>query len=197
MKVDDGASLPKLSPEWLAMIMMDVTAHLMAALDKAAAPLDRIANAAEDAIAHVKHSRRCPPKRLANAEYPEARLGIMARACANGNHQAISLDGIEYRFLERKSCETRLATAKPEEIGTYLDDGAPPPKLSPEWLAMIMMDMTAHLMAALDKAAAPLDRIANAAEDAIAHVEHSTRRLLKTSTSGQHPQSLMAFMSAR
>jgi hypothetical protein len=117
MKTDDGAPLPKLSPEWLAMIMMDITAHLMAALDKAAAPLDRIANAAEDAIAHLEHSTRRLLKKSASAEYPQVLLGIMG-VRANGNHQAIRLGGVEYH-LDKKSFEARLATARPEAIGTY------------------------------------------------------------------------------
>ena len=38
------------------MNLMDITAHLMAAIDKAAGPLDRLADAAEDATAHVAHA---------------------------------------------------------------------------------------------------------------------------------------------
>ena len=32
-------------------------------------------------------------------------------------------------------------------------DGPPPRKLTPEWVAVNLMDITAHLMAAIDKAA--------------------------------------------
>lgn len=44
---------------------------------------------------------------------------------------------------------------------------AAPPKLSPEWLASMLLDVTAHLMNAVDRAARlgdPLERIAVAAE---------------------------------
>ncbi len=54
-------------------------------------------------------------------------------------------------------------------------DGPLPRKLTPEWVAVNLMDITAHLMAAIDKAAGPLDRLADAAEDATAHVAHASR----------------------
>ena len=61
-------------------------------------------------------------------------------------------------------------------------DGPPPRKLTPEWVAVNLMDITAHLMAAIDKAAGPLDRLADAAEDATAHVAHASRFFRKPLT---------------
>src|SRR5580704_3625307 len=54
-------------------------------------------------------------------------------------------------------------------------DGPPPRRLTPEWVAVNLMDITAHLMAAIDKAAGPLERLADAAEDTTAHVAHASR----------------------
>jgi len=39
---------------------MDITAHLMAAIDNEACALNRLADAAEDVVAHLTHQRTLP-----------------------------------------------------------------------------------------------------------------------------------------
>lgn len=60
---------------------------------------------------------------------------------------------------------SRIADTSNRGIGPA--EPAAPPKLSPEWLASMLLDVTAHLMNAIDRAArlgGPLVRIAVAAE---------------------------------
>jgi hypothetical protein len=123
----------KLTPEWVAVNLMDITAHLMAAIDKAAGPLDRLADAAEDATAHVAHASRFFRKPLTIAVmamlvgiaafsvyFVEARphhYSDEAGAYATDNSH-VSLGGVLYA-LDRKQFEARLAGAQPEAIRKY------------------------------------------------------------------------------
>jgi len=113
---------------------MDITAHLMAAIDKAAGPLDRLADAAEDATAHVAHASRLFRRPLtigvmllilaamifgtyelvSRGHSDAARLSESVAAEAS----EIRLGGVQYP-IDRKSFEERLANAQPEAIHKY------------------------------------------------------------------------------
>lgn len=130
----DGPLPRKLTPEWVAVNLMDITAHLMAAIDKAAGPLDRLADAAEDAAAHVAHASRFFRKPLIVLAMLLLLAGLsfgtykmMNRGHSDATHfsqpvgsvpSEIRLGGVQYPF-DRKSFEARLASAKPEAINKY------------------------------------------------------------------------------
>ncbi len=113
---------------------MDITAHLMAAIDKAAGPLDRLADAAEDATAHVAHAsnffRR--PLTIALMLLLVAVTGLSIYALTSRPHHYYSyeaatlytdkshasLGGVQY-VLDRKQFDARLAKAQPEAIHKY------------------------------------------------------------------------------
>jgi hypothetical protein len=130
----DGPPPRKLTPEWVAVNLMDITAHLMAAIDKAAGPLDRLADAAEDATAHVAHASRFFRRPLTIAAiililsamvfglYQLANRGHSYTARFSGavgsESSEIRLGGISYPF-DRKTFESRLAKTQPEEIRKY------------------------------------------------------------------------------
>jgi len=114
---------------------MDITAHLMAAIDKAAGPLDRLADAAEDATAHVAHASRffrrpimilALPFILGASLFATYELAIRGHSDAVGRYEAfatespseIRLGGVSYP-LDRKGFEARLARAQPEDIRKY------------------------------------------------------------------------------
>jgi hypothetical protein len=114
---------------------MDITAHLMAAIDKAAGPLDRLADAAEDATAHVAHASRFFRRPLVIATivlvlvamvFGSFELARRGRSDAMGRYEAfatessseIRLGGVSYP-LDRKAFEARLAKAQPEDIRKY------------------------------------------------------------------------------
>jgi hypothetical protein len=130
----DGPPPRKLTPEWVAVNLMDITAHLMAAIDKAAGPLDRLADAAEDATAHVAHASRFFRKplvivvaifiiaatifggyELASRQHSDA---IRTYNSSAPESSGIRLGGIEYP-LDRKSFEARLTSVQPEAIHKY------------------------------------------------------------------------------
>jgi hypothetical protein len=124
----------KLTPEWVAVNLMDITAHLMAAIDKAAGPLDRLADAAEDATAHVAHASRFfrRPLTIAVVVMLMALAGWSAYVLEVRPHyyypydagsydtdkSHASLGGVLYP-LDRKQFEARLAGAQPEAIRKY------------------------------------------------------------------------------
>jgi len=130
----DGPPPRKLTPEWVAVNLMDITAHLMAAIDKAAGPLDRLADAAEDATAHVAHASRFFRRPLTIAVtilfFTATILGGYELASrqhsdvpktyesARPGSSAIRIGGIEYP-LDRNSFEARLERAQPEAIRKY------------------------------------------------------------------------------
>jgi len=129
----DGPPPRKLTPEWVAVNLMDITAHLMAAIDKAAGPLDRLADAAEDATAHVAHASRFFRRPLTIAaillilaamifgtyELPSrAHSDAVPSYESSSESSEIRLGGVQYP-IERKSFEARLATAQPEAIHKY------------------------------------------------------------------------------
>lgn len=112
---------------------MDITAHLMAAIDRAAGPLDRLADAAEDATAHVAHASlffRRPwligaiilivggipfgVYQLATRDPPRSRHFQYAPS----ESSAIRLGGVAYP-IDRPAFEARLAKAHPEAIHKY------------------------------------------------------------------------------
>ena len=113
---------------------MDITAHLMAAIDKAAGPLDRLADAAEDATAHVAHASRFfrRPLTIAAILLLLAAMIFGTYELASRGHSnparfyesvapessEIRLGGVQYPF-DRKSFEARLAKAQPEAIRKY------------------------------------------------------------------------------
>jgi hypothetical protein len=117
----------------VAVNLMDITAHLMAAIDKAAGPLDRLADAAEDATAHVAHASRFfrRPLTIAAILLILAALIFGAYELASRGHpnaaqfyqsssesSEIRLGGVQYP-IDRKSFEERLAKAQPEAIRKY------------------------------------------------------------------------------
>jgi hypothetical protein len=127
----DGPPPRKLTPEWIAVNLMDITAHLMAAIDKAAGPLDRLADAAEDATAHVVHIGTFLRK---PATIVVALLLIVALALgayeiagqpSGGSIYAFTSSASEVRLggvaypVTRKVFEERLAAAQPESIRRY------------------------------------------------------------------------------
>jgi hypothetical protein len=130
----DGPPPRKLTPEWVAVNLMDITAHLMAAIDKAAGPLDRLADAAEDATAHVAHASRFFRRPLTIAAillilatmlfgtYKLAMRGHPYASQAYGSDFSESSDlrlgGVSYP-LDRKAFEARLMKAQPETIRKY------------------------------------------------------------------------------
>ncbi len=130
----DGPPPRKLTPEWVAVNLMDITAHLMAAIDKAAGPLERLADAAEDTTAHVAHASRFfrRPMTLAAmflilaailfGAYEIATRGHSYAARAYGSDFSESSDlrlgGVSYP-LDRKAFEARLMKAQPESIRKY------------------------------------------------------------------------------
>jgi len=93
------------------------------------------------------------------------------RTLANRLHSV----GPPGKLARREDEESRNEELRVDEEALAGPDGPPPRKLTPEWVAVNLMDITAHLMAAIDKAAGPLDRLADAAEDATAHVAHASR----------------------
>jgi hypothetical protein len=112
---------------------MDITAHLMAAIDKAAGPLDRLADAAEDATAHVEHANRFFRRPLiiaamfllvGLASFSTYLLVIRPHhfsyesGYVDVDKSHASLGGISYA-LDRKQFEARLANAQPEAIRKY------------------------------------------------------------------------------
>jgi hypothetical protein len=123
----------RLTPEWVAVNLMDITAHLMAAIDRAAAPLDRLADAAEDATAHVAHASRFfrSPLMLAAIVVMIVLGGIgfyelqsrphyysYESGAADTDPSHVSLGGVLYP-LDRKAFDARLAKAQPEAIRKY------------------------------------------------------------------------------
>jgi hypothetical protein len=52
----------------------------------------------------------------------------------------------------------------------------PPQRLTLKWITASLFNLTAHLMAAIDRAADQLERLADAAEDIAAHSEYAQRR---------------------
>ena len=129
----DGPPPRKLTPEWVAVNLMDITAHLMAAIDKAAGPLDRLADAAEDATAHVAHASRFFRRPLTIAVIilmigmASMSIYVLKRPPHYYSYEAgsydvdqshASLGGVLYS-LDRKQFETRLAGAQPEAIKKY------------------------------------------------------------------------------
>jgi hypothetical protein len=118
----------------VAVNLMDITAHLMAAIDRAAGPLDRLADAAEDATAHVAHASRFFRRPLIISTIVLAvglaGFGIYAlearphhyysydSAPADIDNSHVSLGGVPYA-LDRKQFETRVAAAQPEGIHKY------------------------------------------------------------------------------
>jgi hypothetical protein len=112
---------------------MDITAHLMAAIDKAAGPLDRLADAAEDATAHVEHANRFFRRPLiiaamfllvGLASFSTYLLVIRPHhfsyesGYVDVDKSHASLGGISYT-LDRKQFEAKLANAQPEAIRKY------------------------------------------------------------------------------
>jgi hypothetical protein len=113
---------------------MDITAHLMAAIDKAAGPLDRLADAAEDATAHVAHASRFFRKPLAIAVilitfatviFGAVEIAHRGHWNATRSYESVDSDssdlllgGVPYP-IDRKSFELRLASAQPEAIHKY------------------------------------------------------------------------------
>ncbi|HLI79473.1 MAG TPA: hypothetical protein VKV03_05790 [Candidatus Binataceae bacterium] len=111
---------------------MDITAHLMAAIDRAAGPLDRIADAAEDATAHVAHASRFFRRPTTIAAIilliGLSVCGIYALQMRHHNYSyesavdvdpsQVSLGGVTYP-IDRKAFEARLANAQPEAIRKY------------------------------------------------------------------------------
>ena len=114
---------------------MDITAHLMAAIDRAAGPLDRLADAAEDATAHVAHASdlfRRPftitaillilaamifgTYELANRT--RSHTASISESVVADSSLAIRLGGVQYP-LDRKAFEARIANAQPEAIHKY------------------------------------------------------------------------------
>lgn len=124
----------KLTPEWVAVNLMDITAHLMAAIDRASAPLDRLADAAEDATAHVAHAsnflRRPVTIVLFILLATTAGLSVYALiprphhyysyagAPFDADKTHASLGGVQYA-LDRKQFDARVARAQPEVIHKY------------------------------------------------------------------------------
>jgi len=112
---------------------MDITAHLMAAIDRAATPLDRLADAAEDATAHISHAsalfRRPLTIAIGALLLVLAGFGIYelrlqshhysyGGAATDTDPAHVSLGGVIYP-LDRKTFEARLAGAQPETIHKY------------------------------------------------------------------------------
>jgi hypothetical protein len=130
----DGPPPRRLTPEWVAVNLMDITAHLMAAIDRAAAPLDRLADAAEDATAHVAHASRFirSPLMLAPIVVMIVLGGVglyelqsrphsyysYGSGAADADPSHVSLGGVLYP-LDRKAFDARLAKAQPEAIRKY------------------------------------------------------------------------------
>lgn len=130
----DGPPPRKLTPEWVAVNLMDITAHLMAAIDKAAGPLDRLADAAEDATAHIAHASNVLRRPLTIAAVALLLGGIIFATyeITNRGHPTqwrsyqaysetsdeIRLGGVSYP-LDRKVFEARLVKSQPEEIRKY------------------------------------------------------------------------------
>ena len=130
----DGPPPRRLTPEWVAVNLMDITAHLMAAVDRAAAPLERLADAAEDTTAHISHAsnflRRPLTMAIGVLLVILAGFGIYAfearphhyysyeSEAADPDPSHVSLGGVTYP-LDRKFFETKLASAQPEAIKKY------------------------------------------------------------------------------
>jgi hypothetical protein len=127
----DGPLPRKLTPEWIAVNLMDITAHLMAAIDKAAGPLDRLADAAEDATAHVVHVGTFlrKPITIVVAMLLLLSVGFGTYEIVSGRHNQsasisalnpaeIRLGGVAYP-INRKLFEDRLSSAQPESIRKY------------------------------------------------------------------------------
>jgi hypothetical protein len=113
---------------------MDITAHLMAAIDKAAGPLDRLADAAEDATAHVAHASRFLRKPLtiiaiilvaATMIFGSYAMTRRGRWNAPRPYESVDSDSSDLRLggvpypIDRKLFEQRLAKAQPEAIHKY------------------------------------------------------------------------------
>jgi hypothetical protein len=130
----DGPPPRRLTPEWVAVNLMDITAHLMAAIDKAAGPLDRLADAAEDATAHVAHASRFfrRPMTIAAMLLILAAMFLGTYELATHRHSYASqsydsvdsdptqlrLGGVSYP-LDRTAFEARLMKTQPEAIRKY------------------------------------------------------------------------------
>ncbi|HXN85637.1 MAG TPA: hypothetical protein VN867_06175 [Candidatus Binataceae bacterium] len=127
----DGPLPRKLTPEWIAVNLMDITAHLMAAIDKAAGPLDRLADAAEDATAHVVHLGTFLKRPVVIVAAVVLLIGatiatyeMLGRLEGTTHFQAainpseISLGGVTYPF-SRKLFDERVSHAQPESIHKY------------------------------------------------------------------------------
>jgi hypothetical protein len=136
---------PRLAPEWLASMLLDVTAHLMNAVDRAARlrePLERIANATEAGadVAEAEAERRAAALRIrrrrvaisiaailaaiAIAVPTSWRLGAFSRLdevtsseTAAGAHRFV-LGGVSYE-VTRAEFEARLKPIDPEAIRKY------------------------------------------------------------------------------
>lgn len=82
----EESGAPRLTPEWLASMLLDVTAHLMSAIDRAARlgdPLERIATAAEAGadVAEAEAERRAAVARIRRRRFRSH--GISARSAAS------------------------------------------------------------------------------------------------------------------
>lgn len=130
----DGSPPRKLTPEWVAVNLMDITAHLMAAIDKAAGPLDRLADAAEDATAHVAHASRFFRRPLTIAAiililaamvFGSFELVRRGHSNVPRSYESVDSDPSEIRLggvvypIDRKAFEGRLAKVQPEAIRLY------------------------------------------------------------------------------
>ena len=130
----DGPLPRKLTPEWVAVNLMDITAHLMAAIDKAAGPLDRLADAAEDATAHVAHASRFFRRPLTLTAiavivvamfFGTYELAARKPLYASRSYESADSDSAELRLggvsypLDRKAFAARLTNAQPETIRKY------------------------------------------------------------------------------
>jgi hypothetical protein len=110
---------------------MDITAHLMAAIDKAAGPLDRLADAAEDATAHVVHIGTFLRKPIAIVVVMVLvatgsvgiyeivnRSDVATVQTSVADSSEIRLGGVAYP-ISRKLFEERISKAQPESIRKY------------------------------------------------------------------------------
>ena len=127
----DGPLPRKLTPEWIAANLMDITAHLMAAIDKAAGPLDRLADAAEDATAHVVHVGAFLKKPVTiivaillvlSVAFGSYEIITGQRydneSISEFNPSEVKLGGVAYP-VDRKLFDRRVASAEPEAIRKY------------------------------------------------------------------------------
>jgi len=140
----EESTAPRLTPEWLASMLLDVTAHLMNAVDRAARlrdPLERIAQAAEAGadVAEAEAERRGAALRIRRRRVaiaiaailaaiaiavPAWRFGVFHRfdevsssESAAGAHRFV-LGGVSYE-VTRAEFEARLKPIDPEPIRKY------------------------------------------------------------------------------